>query len=514
MSRTIATVNVAADNWQDLFDLYNNVATTFLDVVTIAGNTVGDVTTGNGYVNGIFGSLTLIANTVRGGTVAAAANLTVSSNLSVTGALLGVESNAVMNGVAFSLPSGNTGERPSSPSDRMLRYNSETKVFEGRANGVWVALGGSLVNVGTLSINTTAVTLGNSTVNVQVNSSSVSVIGTVTANVFVGDGTGLTNVTATAVNLLTANIDVLTVNTSVTVGNSTVNVVANTTALRVGANVLVNTSLVSIGNSTVNAVVNSSSVTIGANVVANATVLAIGNSTVNTTVNSSTVSTGNLSLATRVTIGANVVVNTSLVSIGNSTVNAVVNSSSVTIGNSSINSTAAALPTLTLTTALAIASGGTGATTAAGITAALDAFVGDSGAGGTKGLVPAPAAASAAEGRWLHANGSWVLGAGATSVLTDGATVTPNFANGSLFTWTIGGNRTLANPTNVTVGQSGWILITQDGTGNRTCTFGSAYKFPWSVDGVLSTAAASVDALYYSVVNSSFVVCNLLKGIG
>jgi hypothetical protein len=41
------------------------------------------------------------------------------------------------------------------------------------------------------------------------------------------------------------------------------------------------------------------------------------------------------------------------------------------------------------------------------VTAALDAFTGDSGAGGVKGLVPAPAAGDAAANKFLKADGTW-----------------------------------------------------------------------------------------------------------
>jgi hypothetical protein len=39
------------------------------------------------------------------------------------------------------------------------------------------------------------------------------------------------------------------------------------------------------------------------------------------------------------------------------------------------------------------------------------------------------------------------------------------------FSVTLGGNRTLANPSNQTAGQSGTIVMTQDGTGSRTLAF-------------------------------------------
>lgn len=49
------------------------------------------------------------------------------------------------------------------------------------------------------------------------------------------------------------------------------------------------------------------------------------------------------------------------------------------------------------------------------VTADLDVVVGDSGSGGTKGLVPAPAAGDAAAGKFLKANGTWAAPSGGGS---------------------------------------------------------------------------------------------------
>lgn len=60
--------------------------------------------------------------------------------------------------------------------------------------------------------------------------------------------------------------------------------------------------------------------------------------------------------------------------------------------------------------------------TATQATAILDNMVGDSGAGGTKGLVPAPAAGDAAANKFLKADGSWATtsgGAGSTDSSTE-----------------------------------------------------------------------------------------------
>lgn len=56
---------------------------------------------------------------------------------------------------------------------------------------------------------------------------------------------------------------------------------------------------------------------------------------------------------------------------------------------------------------LPLGNGGTGQTTAAGVTSILNAVVGDSGSGGTKGLVPAPGAGDAAANKFLKADGTW-----------------------------------------------------------------------------------------------------------
>lgn len=53
------------------------------------------------------------------------------------------------------------------------------------------------------------------------------------------------------------------------------------------------------------------------------------------------------------------------------------------------------------------------------VTADLIAMVGDSGAGGTKGLVPAPAAGDAAASKFLKADGTWTAPSGGGSVATD-----------------------------------------------------------------------------------------------
>lgn len=94
---------------------------------------------------------------------------------------------------------------------------------------------------------------------------------------------------------------------------------------------------------------------------------------------------------------------------------------------------------------------------------------------------------------------------GAVVALVDGATITPDFAAGNNFSLTIGGNRTLANPTNIVAGQSGIITVTQDATGNRTLAFGSYYKFGGGTVPSLTSTAAAVDDLAYYVRDATHI---------
>lgn len=61
--------------------------------------------------------------------------------------------------------------------------------------------------------------------------------------------------------------------------------------------------------------------------------------------------------------------------------------------------------------------------------------------------------------------------------LADAGTIQWNMANGNIAIVTIGGNRNLANPTNVTAGRY-TLKVKQDGTGNRNLNFAGNYVFP------------------------------------
>jgi hypothetical protein len=89
-----------------------------------------------------------------------------------------------------------------------------------------------------------------------------------------------------------------------------------------------------------------------------------------------------------------------------------------------------------------------------------------------------------------------------------------DFGTGNNFSLTLTGSITLSNPSNLTVGQSGIILIQQDGSGSKTCAFGSYWDFPSSTPPTLSTGANALDCLTYFVRSSTSIVTNSLIGIG
>ena len=88
---------------------------------------------------------------------------------------------------------------------------------------------------------------------------------------------------------------------------------------------------------------------------------------------------------------------------------------------------------------------------------------------------------------------------GAVTVLTDAVNISTNLALNNNFQITLGGNRTLDNPTNPAISQSGSIFIIQDGTGSRTLSLGTDYETVGGAGITLSTAAGSVDVLPYYV---------------
>lgn len=111
----------------------------------------------------------------------------------------------------------------------------------------------------------------------------------------------------------------------------------------------------------------------------------------------------------------------------------------------------------------------------------------------------------------IETDAAW--GAVETVALTDGTTVAVDFDAGLNFTLTLGGNRTLGQPSNQKVGQSGFIRIVQDGSGSRTLGYHADWRFPGGVDPTLTTTAGATDVLFYQVLAANFIYATLAKNV-
>lgn len=97
--------------------------------------------------------------------------------------------------------------------------------------------------------------------------------------------------------------------------------------------------------------------------------------------------------------------------------------------------------------------------------------------------------------------------------LTDGASIAWDVRYQTHATVTLGGNRTLANPTNAQAGGVYLLIVRQDATGGRTLAFDSAYAFAGGAAPTLTSAANAVDMLTFVYDGSKMLgvaVLNLL----
>ena len=512
---SLVFVNTAADNFQNWIDKFNNTVADIQTIVLTANSTAG-ITTGNAYLVGNLSALRILTPTLAGGNLSGTANLTVSTNVSVGNSTVNtwigfaqinigtssINSTVIAEGANVLLSTsglviGNSTVNTTANSSRINTgtVSLSTNVLVGAnvslstlalgignttanlfINSVLIELANSTVitnvspggmTVAQSIVNssgfyggaTDVLSLGNSTVNLVVNSSQiffngaafhtaantivaingttvgnaaainfnpqsgVSMIGSVDAgdgfvNVNVsfsgslaGAGGANTNIlfndsgsiggsagllfnkqtnNATVANTLLVGANVFLNTSALSIGNTTVNLFANSlllelasatgsanvtpsglvvgtstvnsTALASGANVIANTSSVVVGNSTVfffansllaqvanstatanlavsgltvgTSIVNTTAFAAGANVILGVASLNVGNSTVNTVVNSTFVSTGTANITASVNVGANVFLSTIALNIGNSTVNLFANSLLLQVSNS------------------------------------------------------------------------------------------------------------------------------------------------------------------------------------
>jgi len=101
------------------------------------------------------------------------------------------------------------------------------------------------------------------------------------------------------------------------------------------------------------------------------------------------------------------------------------------------------------------------------------------------------------------------------TTLTDGATISTDASVGNTFRVTLGGNRTLANPTNPLDGQMLLFIVTQDGTGGRTLAFDTKFRFGTSLPSItLSAQPNKTDRIgvQYNLPSDTFDVISFAPG--
>jgi len=94
---------------------------------------------------------------------------------------------------------------------------------------------------------------------------------------------------------------------------------------------------------------------------------------------------------------------------------------------------------------------------------------------------------------------------------TNTGDITLNFTTHQNFILTFTGDVELQNPTTEIVGQSGFIVIIQDGTGSRTLAFEGDFETAGAAGITLSTAANSVDVIPYVVAAANRILLGAVQ---
>lgn len=322
MSKTLSVVNTSTDSFLTWITRTNEIVNALAQEVITANTTTG-LTTGNGFVNGIFGSNTLVATTLRGGNVSTANVLYIGSNVVVNSSLFTV-GNSTVNSVINSTVAAIT------------TINATTAV-----------------NVGSnVYITTTTVNIGNSTVNGTINSSAI-VIGSATVNALtVGTVNSTFDSNTLVIDTTNHRVGILTLapNASLAV-NGTVNIAG---LLTVGGTVTVNSTILvanqvqatfvnaASGNSRFNSntlFIDGTNSRVGVNTSAPDTVLqVVGPANVSGLLTVGSTTTINSIAIGVITLAANAITANSRIHVGNSTVNAVINSTSIVTNTASLTS--------------------------------------------------------------------------------------------------------------------------------------------------------------------------------
>ena len=108
-----------------------------------------------------------------------------------------------------------------------------------------------------------------------------------------------------------------------------------------------------------------------------------------------------------------------------------------------------------------------------------------------------------------------VFDAAAEVSLTDGTTITIDMSSGFNFNvnLTARASRSIATPTNMKPGQSGYIRIKQGAAIAQTAGYGAGWAFSGGTPPVFSTGTGNTDILFYQVLSTANVFGSLIKDL-
>ena len=358
---------------------------------------------------------------------------------------------------------------------------------------------------------TMATSIDNSNTNITTNTNAITSINTVVAGV-----SALTSVNAaaiTSINTVVGNLDfatsaelaTLSATMATSINNSNTNITTNANAITSINTVVENlsaTMATSINNRTtaitsINTVITNLSATLATSI-ANA-----NNSSAITSINtvienlSATLATSIGNSNTNITTNANAI----------TSINTVVENLSATmatsIGNrtSAITSINTVITNLSATMATSIGNQLplTGGTLTGTLNGTAAAFTGEVSAtnlvGGNVSVTGKVVATSVSSG---HIFGDIFQGKINFASITD-SSKTPPFSTNTNFVYTLKNNVAFNNPSGEPHGASGIFVLIQDGTGNRTVSWGSSYRLPGGTAITLSTDSSAVDIIPYFV---------------
>lgn len=101
----------------------------------------------------------------------------------------------------------------------------------------------------------------------------------------------------------------------------------------------------------------------------------------------------------------------------------------------------------------------------------------------------------------------------ASALTSSSSSIAIDLALNNDFTHTFTENTTLANPSNIVAGQKGRIYLTQHASSPKTLAYGSFYKFSGGTAPTVTATNSAIDCLYYDVLDSTHIACNLVKGM-